>query len=166
MAKFRVLHGKHHEEAVQGDPTTLRTYRTGEIVDSHTDLLRLNSSNSRKFEKIEEDPKASAQPNRAFSAAELGKMHADAVANERLAETVRERVQAEKNNPTSIANPSLVQSTSVKSQPPKTQAEAIAKLDQMSLKDLQQVAADEEIDLKGANKREDVLRIVKSQLVK
>lgn len=47
MAKFRVLIGKHREGG--------RTYVAGEVVDSKTDLSRLNSLGSHKFEKVEEE---------------------------------------------------------------------------------------------------------------
>lgn len=46
MAKFRVVHGRHHEGG--------RTYKQGEIVDSKTDLSRLNAPNAIKFEKVAE----------------------------------------------------------------------------------------------------------------
>ena len=53
MARFKVLTGKHHEGG--------RTYKTGEIVDSKSDLLKLNRG-SRKFERVtKEDDEALAK---------------------------------------------------------------------------------------------------------
>jgi hypothetical protein len=44
MAKFRVLHGIHAEGG--------QVYRAGEVVDSATDLNRMNTPGSSKFEEL------------------------------------------------------------------------------------------------------------------
>ena len=55
MAKFKVLHGSHSEG--KNEDGTSRIYRRGDIVDSVTDLNKLNYSGSTKFEEIPEIPK-------------------------------------------------------------------------------------------------------------
>lgn len=45
MARYRVLHGKHQEYGV--------IYRKGEVVETDTDLLRLNAPSSPKFELLD-----------------------------------------------------------------------------------------------------------------
>lgn len=49
MARFKVLRGKHVEDGV--------IYSPGQIVDSKSDLSKLNAPGAQKFEKLGEDPK-------------------------------------------------------------------------------------------------------------
>jgi len=64
MAKFRVLQGLHIEG--KNADGSQRVYRKGEIVDSATDLNKLNYPGSIKFEQVSNDAPAEAstlEPN-------------------------------------------------------------------------------------------------------
>ncbi len=163
MKKFRLLSGSHAEETIPGDPTSLKLFRTGDVFESNSDLNKLNSHNSRKFEELDGSQVTLARPTNTYTAAELQALAAQALRAEQLAGVVQERQQAEKSNPMSNPNPSLtVSTTSPAPLPmPKTKAEAFARLDQMSVKDLTTFAEEHEIELKGATKREDILKILK-----
>lgn len=53
--KFKVLRGKHAEG--RNPDGSQRVYQQGEVVDSVSDLSRLNSSGAVKFERIDEAPR-------------------------------------------------------------------------------------------------------------
>lgn len=53
MARFRVVAGSHNEGGV--------TYRKGDIVDSKSDLSKLNSPGSLKFQRAEDVEEAARQ---------------------------------------------------------------------------------------------------------
>ena len=59
MTKFRVLVGRHYEGIETEGPRKgkARCYKKGDIVDSKTDLLKMNAPGAIKFEKVEETPR-------------------------------------------------------------------------------------------------------------
>lgn len=128
MPKFRVLAGKHCEgKTPEGKP---KVYVKGDVVDSKSDLSRLNPPGfPPKFERVEDDGRPSPAP---------------AVPVQTLSPT-----------------PTPVHATSPLPAAPKTVPDG---LDKLSLKELQDLAASEEIDLKGAKTRDEVLRAVRAAI--
>ena len=121
MAKFRVLRGIHSEKGADG---VSRVYRKDEVVDSKTDLSKMNAPGMQpKFEKVEGGAKPSA--GTAVPTA----------------------------HPTAPASSAPV---------PATLREYHDRLDKMSVKELQDHAAEEEIDVRGAgNDKNKLLAILK-----
>lgn len=119
--KFRVLAGKHAEKDKEG---TLRVYSRGEVVDSKSDLSKLNSRGAEKFEKIDE-PSVKANPG--TPAAQLhGRPPVADVPRDELTKRLH------------------------------------ADLDKMSNDQLKKYAETEEVDLKGAKTREEMLKVLKA----
>lgn len=65
MARFRVLTGKHREGG--------RTYKTGEVVDSKSDLLKLNRG-SRKFDRVTKEDDEAAEKAKAEAPSTLDEL--------------------------------------------------------------------------------------------
>lgn len=183
--KFRVLVGKHIEPGPP-DENGYRSdvvYSAGEVVETSTDLVaKFNQGMfSRKFEEILDDRRLSPVANVPYagdrSRHPLDKEHplqdvSESAKNRVLTDedkekrdniptkeneskdkeykqTSRERVDS------GVGAPHSSSSSSKNRKVP-------ANLDSMSIKQLQDYAAEEEIDLKGTTKREDILRTIRS----
>lgn len=121
--KFRVLAGKHAEKDKDG---VSRVYVRGDIVDSKSDLTKLNAGpGAQKFAPVEE-PSA-----KAAAGTPVAQLHAKVAA------------------------------------PPAPPADELQKklhadLDKMTVEQLKAYAAEEEIDLKGAATKDQLLKIIKA----
>lgn len=148
MAKYRVARGKHVEGGVM--------YNRGDILDSRSDLNRHNHAGAIKFELLPDDtpvtpkdqlfpaPGASPRPD-----------HPDRVEFSEPAPVQSPR----SSGPIGPHSP-----TPPPSSPPKADPFAGMNLEAKSLKELQEIAADEEIDIKGAKSREEALALLKAGL--
>ena len=144
MPKYRLLAGKH----IAGTPDgSERLYKPGDIIDTEENLLRLNGRNMPpKFEQVDFQDRST-----------LARVSDEEI----VAEAARRGFNAVTSN-TGPTTPPLAASAGG-SPPVKVQltpTPGLSALNAMSLKELQAHAAEEEIDLKGATKHQDVLRII------
>lgn len=144
MTKFRVLSGKHVQKEVTGkdhagNPIVKQVmYSRGDIIETDVDLTRFNHSPQyRKFEKVEEKSNP-AQLNVSVPSPVVPIVSASAL------NPVSSDVQTKT---TVISN----------------DKDYRAKLEKMNDKELRQHAQEEEVDLKGIVKREDIIKILCSQ---
>jgi hypothetical protein len=167
--RFKVLAGQHIEpdESLPPDTVTglhpVRIYYTGHIVETWRDLeFKFNGGtpDTRKFERIYDDaptiPGATEEEVRQFM--EWKKAQAANLA------------PSQPNGITTVANQgkSEVQKAAEKGFNPATsntpQPLNQPTLDIMSVKELQDFAKEEEIDIRGAKTKEDLLRVIKAAL--
>ena len=152
-------------------------YNQGDVIETTADLLKLNSlrpGTERKFERIDNEGQLLGQQ---LSVAEAEKMLAEAKAREALAlhregklplaapVSLTPQTPAA---PAPISLSALAGAGSVKqSQPaPSGKPQVPANLDQLTLKQLQDYAAEEEIDLKGAKSAEEARRVIRAGTAK
>lgn len=139
--KFKVLRGRHTEKDKFG---ISRTYgvggKDGDIVDSKSDLSKHNGlpPHTPKFEKVDEGTP---------------------IAPHLLVDPSQPVAGGVPPVTSPSAPPKPVAQTPMN--PPKDLAEYHQQLDKMNVKQLQDHAADEEIDVKGAKTREELLKILK-----
>lgn len=145
MPKFRILAGQHLEGK--------HLYRKGEVVETESNLLKFNAPGmSPKFEKVEDDTPASYQAAATTEGKAEGKASAEQL-------TTQQPPRA----PTPPGPPAPP------GQPPAAPSQRPAdfdlkQLDTMSVRDLQALAAEEEIDLKGERTRDGMARVIKQAL--
>ncbi len=149
MPKFRVLAGKHIEGKTPDGRQ--RVYKTGDVVDSKTDLNKLNSPGAVKFEKVDESTPATPYVGPGGEVVKSRK--------QLEAEAVQQPQQAQ----AKTAGPTTAAKTPEHLEPLQTTSTTtLQPLDLMSVKDLVALAQAEEIDLKGATKKDDIVKTLKA----
>jgi hypothetical protein len=140
--KFRILHGKHTQKEDRGakdaDNNPVKSvviYKRDEIVESTTDLAATfnRPPNSIKFERLTEDGAKAVKGGMILR-------NAQAIMP---AAAIQQAVQQK----TAAATREQVTTESLKN---------------ASVKDLQALAAEEEVDLKGSNDKAEILRLLKA----
>ena len=128
MPKYRLLRGHH----IQGDVT----YNPGQIIETDKDLLKFNSTNSIRFERILEDSKP---------------------------ETIEEleaKLAKLKGSQPVVANPTTSSQTST----PTVKEPEDDGLDAMTVAQLRTFANEAGIDLLGVNKKEEIISVIRQQV--
>ena len=146
MPWFKLLAGKHTEG--KDERGTSIVYKKGDVFESKHDLAKmLNREGAMKFELVD-------APRRAQTAAS-GDMPANAQAQR---QTEGQQGTQPNQPPTGQPPANAAQAQTA----PKTNlAEYQAQLERMNIKELQEHAREEEVDLKGATKKEDMIRILR-----
>ncbi len=179
MAKYKLLAGGHIDDhpvervfipgAVDenGKPATrpadLR-YFPKDIIETHKDLLRFNDDrspeNPKKFEKLDDDdPRPDSRK-------------AQAIETWQRAQTLARESQiasAQSPSPPLQSSPIVPSQPQAKPQTPKVsqvRGKVDPPLEHMDLKGLQDLAAEEEIDLKGAKTKEEAAKVIRAALTK
>jgi len=150
--KFRLLMGKHTQEDVgTGD---LLTYRAGDVFTSRTDLVaKFNSNGARKFERVEDDTPLQGSPARMQTPG----------TQRPVTPPTPQHLPAEPQPQVTVATQpredgSLKGQTATLAVRPLPH---VSELERMSVKDLIALCEEQEIDLHGAQKKEDVLKILR-----
>lgn len=153
--KFRLMMGSHQDSC----PVTKkeRNFKANDVIETNQNLLLLNGNGmTPKFLLLESAP---------LAATSLGPITAEEAALRGFALNVgAATVAAVPPSPTPAeaakAGFDTIHTDSGKTPPPpKLTAESLS---MMSVRQLQDVAAEDEIDLKGATKKDDILRILKT----
>lgn len=136
MPLFKLLAGKHTQKESNG---ISKTYRPGDVIDSKHDLVKLFNSHptTPKFERVDERT-----------------MRGD-ISSVVQTVTPSHVVQAASPSPAPAAPQSSAQTAVAPSR------QSIDGLDSMSVKELQLLAQEEEIDLRGASKKEEIIKIIR-----
>jgi hypothetical protein len=188
MALYQVLRGRHAEGGVMYG----RGCPAGDIVDSKSDLLKLNNApGTPRFRKLDDDSGAdfTTELRRAEQrVTDLKKKQAEATEAATTPEVPLNQGAAPGGQVSSgkqqtmglpgggqtsgpLVDKEALTKTREEQDKARVQTQAAptvgrnappANLDRMSFKELEQYAADEEIDLKGAKSKEDALRVIKS----
>lgn len=139
--RFKVLVGKHSEKDKDGVARVYKANTPHDMVDSKSDLLKQNSPGSTKFELVTDDYllKRKLPP-------------APVVGRQAVEPPVPEEPSAPP-APTPPAKPQPAQTPS-----------GSKKLDDMSLKELQDLATEEHIDLKGSKDLVEVRKAIRAGL--
>lgn len=175
MAQYRLTAGQHVDKN--------GTHNVGDVVDSDVDLVE--KFGATKFEQVSGDKKglksgtgnptpgdptpenvihnpslgASGQVQTGFQASS-GTSSTNVQSGGASEEVIRETLGQEDKFAGQKPHP---QFPALKGQPPpKTEKEYHAGLERLSVKDLQEHAAEEEIDLKGANRKEEIIKAIKA----
>ncbi len=142
--RFKVLAGKHtckeHQGVKDGDGRPLKTmkvYRAGEVIDTDTDLAAKfnHPPGAVKFERLVED---APRPQPVHNAPAPSPAHA----------TTPQQPQPA---PQQVAQPQ-----------PARAAKGPDKYDSMSVKELTDFAAECEVDLRGATRKEEIVKILRA----
>lgn len=166
LLKFRLMDGQHCENLpnkrdAKGNPI-LVTYRKGAVIETYTDLNRLNAKMEmndgrvvddpnfpKKFERIYDDPHAAHSQ-------QAGPITAEEAARRGFATAFTDK---DKYPPTPAQPPQVHKDQSTVVLDVNTY---VARLEKMSVKELQAHAAEEEVDLKGAANKEQIIKVLRA----
>lgn len=181
MATFKLLAGKHVDRDSNGNR---RVFKAGDIFDSDQDLLKLNTPGAMKFEQVAtgsgrrrasstpEEPRATTarqQEAAGHTSAAPGGQESTGfpVAGHGVESGVGGIKQAAPQTVGERTGPQTVQRAGEMvpaNAPPKMRrTPSDSELHAMKVEDLKQYADDEEIDLKGAKTKEDIIKAIKGK---
>lgn len=157
MQKYQVLTGMHIGVGPDGRE---KTYRQGDIVETNLDLLKLNGDGmTPKFARVDggTDVPSQSGPITVEEAARRGfdpGVSNTGKTSPPLPTSTTHMVPPQTQTPLSPRKPNA--------SAPRNEAEYVDLLNSMSIKELQAHAAEEEIDVRGATKKEELIKIIKA----
>lgn len=166
MPKFKVLRGLHAEGG--------RTYRPGEIVDSKSDLSELNTHGSIRFEKISagEISKTESLEDLKAKREELDRQIADAEKKRRDENTPPakspDEITPNIDSLQRLADQRAIEQKKqvVEDEDDQDEDDDEDGLDKLSLTALKSVAKEHHVELHGASKKADIIKLLRAAGVK